>query len=394
MEPQRGRYHPVRSDVEGVQCLDRAISGYRVIDEVGSTATMDDRHLRRRRESESTKAYGDQDIHKSNDSRIDAMERDMSYLVRAMKDMRSGYQDSPDRRHRRHSERPVSRHDLDRDAYAQEFLARERMDMPRFEGKLIAGDIFGVDPIPKPYMFIKKLTGASIKKKFDSRSSMTASEYINAFTAMLADDRARDPSNLIHQLRHLHDVTTDAMDRSWPNVRQWSQFIFDKVETGDIAWSDYQTIQNERCRLSFMGSAPPDNTEPKQGNVHHSRETICLDYNSRSCQHGGKFKHHTDNGVRYNHSCIYCFASTGSKRDHAATDCHSKQKDRFGPQSGTSYQSVYQPPTYQHPNAGQAPVSRYRQYNQNAAPYGQQAVAQPTPHFPINTHQNNLPKNQ
>ena len=84
--------------------------------------------------------------------------------------------------------------------------------------------------IPKPYMFVKKLSGASLPKKQDYRPNITANEYVNAFVAMLCDHRARDSLN---QMKHLHDVTTDILTRPWPSVREWSQSIFDEVEKGD-----------------------------------------------------------------------------------------------------------------------------------------------------------------
>ena len=384
---QSKRFLPVRADVEGTRFLDRAIAGYRIIDEVGSSSIMDDGDTRRRSDSVSTKGYQDGDRLCSTDYRIDAIERDMSFLVRSMQELKMSREPtSPEQRRRRHTERLPSRHN--RDAFVTECLARERMEMPQFDGKPIATDIFGLDPIPKPYMFVQKLDTATLKKKLEYRPNITSSEYINAFAAMLADDRARDPAVLVDQLRHLHDVTTDSMNRPWHNVRQWSQFIFDQVEKGNMRWSDYQVIQNQRCRLSFMGPASLDPSDSRQQSP-HSRETICLDYNNRNCQHGGKFKHHVENGIKFNHSCLYCFAATGAKRDHTLNDpCNQKQRDRAAIGSGSGYTSLnHQYQAYQHPNASGVNTSRYRQYTQtqyNPQPASQQNFSFPPPQLPKN----------
>ena len=79
------RYVPVRSDIEGVNFLDRAIAGYKVVNEVGSTADMAQFP---RNESVSTRGYDDDDHKSSTQARIDAIERNMSFVVNSLKEMR------------------------------------------------------------------------------------------------------------------------------------------------------------------------------------------------------------------------------------------------------------------------------------------------------------------
>ena len=364
--------------------LESLDSAFRTVDEIGST--MDFR-AHPRHESVSTKPYGEDERHVNPDSRMDAMERSLADMARAIREMRINQPDQPaprSGRDRHWSERAAfPRSPAREEDFVREFLAKEKMDIPNYDGKQYAGDIFITRLIPKPYMFVKKLSSASLKKKQDYRPNITANEYVNAFIAMLCDHRARDPADLLHQLRHLHDVSTDALTRPWVNVRDWSQSVFDEIEKGNLAWSDTSQIQFARCQTSFMGSAaatPEASDKPIQSqNGHYTREVICTDYNNRSCTFGGKFKHHVENGVRFTHACLYCYASTGAKRDHPLNDpCNFRIRDRSG--ASQLYHHTAQNPTYQHPNAVQnlpPQQSRYRQFNNTQYTNQQPTAPQP-----------------
>ena len=209
---------------------------------------------------------------------------------------------------------------------------------------------------------------------------------------MLSDPRARNTLDLPHQIAHLHDVTTDIMNRHWPSVRQWSHFVFDEIEKGTFLWSDYQSIQNARCAMSFMGpSGAHDGPDARSA----SREVICMEYNSKSCSNGGKFRHHTENGVRFIHACMYCFASTGARRDHPMSDpCNQKQRDKSASHGanhffGGNYQGHQNQHVYQHPNAGVGGAPRYKQHTFG---YGmQQQGSNPQQ---LSTQIQSVPKNQ
>ena len=376
--------------------LDNLDSAFRLVDEIGGSlagaAARPPPSLRH--DSVSTRPYND-NRNDGTEGRMDAMERSLSAMARSLQEMRISREQNPPPpplgRYRHYSDRGhLSRQDPD--DFVRDHLQRERMDMPNFEGKQYAGDIFTTRLIPKPYMFVKKLSSASLRKKQNYRPNITASEYVNAFIAMLCDYRAREPADILNQLKHLHDVTTDIMTRPWHSVREWSQSVFDEIEKGDLTWNDFSSIQFARCCLSFIGAASAhDSTAatPQSSNPPHNRETICLEYNNKQCPQGGKFKHHVENGVRFVHTCLYCYASTGSKRDHPMSDpCGMKLKDRAA-LTQLYQQSLYQPqhagPAYQHPKAAQNAQqnsTRYRQFNPQVG----------APQAPANPQQ--LPKNR
>ena len=267
--------------------LDNLDSAFRLVDEIGvSIAGAAGRPAGSvRLDSASTRPYGDDQ--QGSDNRMDAMERSLSSMARAIQEMQMSREPPAplEARYRHYSDRqPAHRHDPE--DFVREHLAREKMDTPNYEGKQYAGDIFTTRLIPKPYMFVQKLSSASLRKKQDYRPLITATEYVNAFIAMLCDYRARDPVDLLNQIKHLHDVTTDILNRPWANVRQWSQFVFDEIEKGELSWGDHSSIQFARCRFSFMGAgaAPNDGGErsPQQPNASYSREVICMEYNQRS----------------------------------------------------------------------------------------------------------------
>ena len=321
--------------------MDLLERGYRVVDEIGSS-TIDARDMqdhrrqdRRRRDSISTREYADG--RPEDPTRMEVIERSIASLARSVENMRTSGHPNPHRRESRPvPTTPFSRHD--RDAYVQDFISKETMEIPMYEGRQLAHDPIVDKAIPKPYMFIEKFGLDTIKKKMDYRSSMTANEYVNAYVRMLCDNRVRDSTTLAQQLAHLKDVTTDIIARPWSAVRSWSQCVFDSIENSTYTWSDHQQIQNDRFRLSYNGLA----TDPQPVDASSRQlEVLCMEFNNRCCSNGGKFKHHVENGIRFVHACMYCFALTGACRDHGVNDpCNNKLKDRAAPNAHHAYSGM------------------------------------------------------
>ena len=322
--------------------------GFRVVDEVGSQTTTDRevefrrRDRQQRRDSSSTREYGDTRV--EDPSRMDAIERSITALARSVEHLRVNREHSqrpePSRllETPRYPTTPFSRHD--RDAYVNDYMTREKMEIPSQEGKHTC-DILTERKIPKPYMFIEKFGLDTLKKKMDYRSNITAQEYVNSFVRMLCDPRARDMAALPFQLAHLKDVTTDIVTRPWSAVRSWTQCVFDSIDSSAYSWPDAQQIQNDRFRLSFNG---PTIDQPHESSG-KNREVICTEFNNKCCSFGGKFKHHVENGVRFLHACLYCFAATGARRDHALGDpCNQRIRDKAPPHSHGPIHHALHPP--------------------------------------------------
>ena len=307
----------VATAVNMAEILELGGARYKVLDEIARTPRRLPHH-RQSDESVSTKPYSDGRCEYSTDNRVDAMERTLTDLVHRIDDMMVSRDAIPRRRQPLQSDFPRSQ-----EAFIRDYLDRERMDIPAQDGKQDLTDFFVRHPIPKPYMFLEKTGLTCAKKKLDYRPSMTASEYTHAFVSLLCDGRARNPSTLNQQLRHLKDVVHDSVQFSWPAVRAWSQSVFDAIEKGAFTWNDTQMIQNERFLVLRMAAI--DN---RMTDTHEGKETICLDYNSRSCRHGGAKRDHTEAGIRFIHCCLYCYASSRDKErcDHGLVDCKRKEK--------------------------------------------------------------------
>ena len=303
--------------VNMAEILELGGARYKILDEVARTPRHPTRH-RNEGDSVSTKPYSEARHDYSSDHRVDLMERRLSDLVNRLDDMMVS-------RDAGHRQRPPLAPDFPRsqESFVRDYLHRERLEIPPQDGKQDLSDFFVRNPIPKPYMFLQKTGLTCAKKKLDYRQNMTAAEYTQAFIALLCDSRARDPSTLLQQLRHLKDVAHDINQFAWPAVRAWSQGVFDAVERGAFTWDDTQMIQNERfmaLRASVMDSRP--------GDAHEGKETICLDYNNRTCRHGGAKRDHSEAGIRFIHCCLYCYASSRDRLrcDHGLVDCKRKEK--------------------------------------------------------------------
>ena len=153
-------------------------------------------------------------------------------------------------------------------------------------------------------MYISRESCQTVKQKLEVRCSLSALEYTNALVKLVMDLEAYAPTDQPHIMRHLRDVTSDAMERPWATVRKWSQAVFDGIEQGDLTWADYQEIQNLRFRIAHTG--PAMSSSKLQNTGPSNNEYLCRDFNSRSgCRHRGD---HTDGSVKILHLCAFCDA--------------------------------------------------------------------------------------
>lgn len=194
-------------------------------------------------------------------------------------------------------------------------------------------------------------------------------EYISCTLALLRDTDAYKDSDLHVIIRHLGAVAIDAMVRLWPNVRRWSQHIWDLVERGKCQWSDYQIIQDERFRISYMNlpnQATQSNSAPSTARAGStapagSSVAICRDFNSiNGCQFNGS---HEDGNTRYVHVCAHC-DSTGKRSSHPYHRCRSRLDT--GPPFTTGHDSQHDNRHWQ--NNGQ---TNYRGQQSNGNARGQ-----------------------
>ena len=333
------------------------MSQFRVVDEVGADGDYRDNVARA--DSAITKEYGESNAGDTSArfERIEGLILTMAEKMDRMCDSRQSIQHRDMPVQPPYCSQPLR---MPADDFIQQQLDRERYSIPAQDGKMFVPDMFVKNPIPKPYMFVDRLATSSIKKKFDYRPNITSAEYISAFIGMLCDERVRNPRDVADQLDHLHDVTLDAMSRNWPDVRRWSQHVFDMIETGKYQWSDTQKIQNARFRFSVSAhqvQTHNHNSQSHMSNDTATREVVCQDFNARSCSHGAVRRHHTEGQVRFMHYCSYCLASANIKSDnHPLSDCKRKERHAAA-HTSAAYTGPPQPtqPVYQHPNAQSRP---------------------------------------
>ena len=219
-------------------------------------------------------------------------------------------------------------------------------------------------------MYIERLRRQPLKKKLESRETLTALEYINAFISMLRDKRLQKGWDHQYMFAHLHDVTQDAQNRPWAEVRQWSQCVFDAVEAGRYQWDDLQEIQNERFRMalprSYVSHTQP--TQPSQtdslASGSRAREVVCADFNSdKGCSA-------TVTGFkdRAHHICSYCMAAASQRQPHSVVTCYRRDRHRAANTGPSHTQSQY--PVHQSNPQGQSARTHYgfQQYTSQVNP--------------------------
>ena len=253
------------------------------------------------------------------------------------------------------------RREANYDGYVDRMARADRFAPPVANGKNL--DI-NEQPMRKPYMYIQRESCQTVKQKLEVRCELSQLEYTNALVKLVIDNRAYDPHDHPHIMRHLRDVTHDAMERQWSAVRKWSQHIFDLVENGDIVWADYQEIQNERLRVAYTAERSGEATN-RTGQA--PSEFICREYNTRAgCRHRGD---HTEGNIKVLHACAFCDALY-KRCTHSVLACDRKLQ----------YASARQGQQPQRPQQSQAQLN-WR------APFDQQQFNHPPPQLSKNGFQ-------
>ena len=208
------------------------------------------------------------------------------------------------------------RREANYDGYVDTVCRADRFNPPRAQGKALTYD--QSDSMRKPYMYIVREECQTEKQKLDVRCNLTSLEYINALVKLLMDPRAYPTEDQPHILRHLRDVSQDAMERPWVGVRKWSQSVFDDIAGGEFAWSDYQLIQNARVRFAMTA---PSQSQAQAKHVGQAKEYLCREFNSRGgCRQRGD---HHDGNVKVLHLCAFCDA-VQRQCTHSVVACERK----------------------------------------------------------------------
>ena len=218
------------------------------------------------------------------------------------------------------------------DGYVDRYVDREHFTFDQQQGKLNHADSETI----KPYMYIEREECQTQKQRLDARCTMSPLEYIHAVLTLLMDPASHHIRDHSHIMSHLSDVTHDAMERDWPAVRRWSQYVWDSVEKGRFTWDNTQRIQNERIRIAMTGGGSTTN-QGGRGKTQHSnnrggssglKDIVCREFNTvRGCSH--RFSH-DDGVVRYNHLCAYCDSVNRHCPGHNIVGCERKLQHSNG----------------------------------------------------------------
>lgn len=148
-------------------------------------------------------------------------------------------------------------------------------------------DTFIRTPIPKPFLYLERMDCTSVKDKLTARTSMSYREYVVGYLKMMLVERVARPADWRVLADHLLQVSQDTGTRPWEDVSQWSQAMFDQIETGDISWDNHMVIQINRVRPPITKSMdkPAAKTAAKTDSL-----TPCAVYNKGACRHNGRHK--------------------------------------------------------------------------------------------------------
>ena len=266
------------------------------------------------------------------------------------------------------------RHTENHDGYVDQCMEKERFTHNGHSGKPSHDNCSA-----KPYMYIEREECQTDKQRLDVRCVLGPLEYILATLALLMDPESHDKNDHSHIMVHLHDVTRDAMEREWLDVRRWSQYVWDSiVDKGRFEWADTRRIQNERVRLAMTGGggsvASGPRTQQQARSKHNGklREVVCREFNTtRGCSQGHS---HDDGVVKYNHVCSYCDSVNRHCPGHNMVACDRKiqhyendERRRFEQPPPHTHQQYMQ-----YPRHTQAPAMQFP-YRSRAPSGGNQA---------------------
>lgn len=181
-----------------------------------------------------------------------------------------------------------------------------------------------------PFKFV---TRGPEKKKL-SFNTLTLAEHIFGMFCML-DEPDFDPGLKPYIVAHMREVAEDASEFEWPNVRRWSEEVFNLVAERRLpqGWGSAQKIQNLRTEMSRVDSARlashkdfPNKKFAGNAGQHDNLRggPPCQNYNSsQGCplQSG-----HMLNGKRQVHVCSYCLSNIAAVHPHPESHCRTKQR--------------------------------------------------------------------
>ncbi len=134
---------------------------------------------------------------------------------------------------------------------------------------------------------------------------------------------SQTPDVQVYMYKHLSELMRDAMDYTWPTVRNYHSIILHHMETGRLAWHQRDDIQELRRLYSQRAAPPPPAAPPNQATPSPIQGPIfCLPFQRGACSHQGD--HQTNRGPVH-HVCAYCLKKTGKTFPHAESDCRRKK---------------------------------------------------------------------
>lgn len=233
-------------------------------------------------------------------------------------------------------------HHVSPNVFIQREMERDKFVYPEAGKNNSMNEVTNTRVMTKPYMFLYRDGISTMKQKLDVRHTMSAAEYTDALLALLSDRRAYDPKDFHDIFHHLRKVTRDTLERPWPAVRRWTQYIWDAIEDGSITWSDSDVIQEERVRMCLTSQhAQPLYSQNSAYQIPARRnqglqELACRAFNTRNgCHHRDS---HPEGSVFLLHICTYC-DSVGKACYHSVRDCerrvtHSRNDNQFNQARG------------------------------------------------------------
>lgn len=177
---------------------------------------------------------------------------------------------------------------ISQEEFIQTEMDRDAFHYPESGKHLTSYSVGPAREMIKPYMYLYRDGVSTPRQKLDARQSITATEYMDAALALLADTRAYHPDDFQDIFHHLRKVARDILERPWYSVRRWSQYIFDSVEAGSITWADRDIIQDERVRICLTGVQGQNHNNSSSTyqiparRQHGTQEIMCRAFNTRN----------------------------------------------------------------------------------------------------------------
>ena len=128
---------------------------------------------------------------------------------------------------------------------------------------------------------------------------MSFKQFMCAYTTMLQDHTLVAAEDRAHMMAHLQQVCQDAQERPWPAVLKWSNYVFDRLERGELTWQDKEDIQLARVRIAISA----------QSEAPVEQSVLCPAYNSGYCR--STTDTHKDGNTTFTHQSAYCEAVAG-----------------------------------------------------------------------------------